>query len=48
MWTGAIYSRSGYAEFGGSIDGGQLKNSEAFIARLVGDGNTYTCILTTT
>lgn len=45
--AGAVYSRSGYAEMGADVDGSNLNGSDGLIMRLLGDGNTFTCILTT-
>jgi len=47
-FTGAIYTRSGYAEMGSDVSGEEvLGGTDGLLIRMLGDGNVYTCTLST-
>mmetsp|Transcript_33192 Transcript_33192/g.59421 ORF Transcript_33192/g.59421 Transcript_33192/m.59421 type:complete len:600 (-) Transcript_33192:493-2292(-) len=48
VFTGAVYSRTGYAEVGAQVDGQNLlSNTDGILMRILGDGSPYTCLLET-
>jgi len=47
QFTGAVYSRTGYAEVGAHLQEGLLDRTDGLLMRILGDGQPYTCMLET-